>query len=546
LATQGFFGVGRATATTIAVAIGLGLLLLFGILRHSARDAATARAALASWTDLNALRVAADGGDDAALQSLIDALDRAPSHDSQAVVRDMLHSTRAELRAAACAWMGKHRQAQLAALTLFPRMSDQDWRVRAAAFEAAQQIAGAAPATPKGDAPLRDTPVDQREPVILAWINGWRTSGDVLPALADHCELYADAGGHWLTGTKLAASCLACHAPPDRFATDDFAACASCHKQAHAEWSGSAHARSTSHLNLARINDQTKQVERFAYGPREGLVCTTCHVPVARGEPSPSARTRGEGGGEGQGARGVERTLVHESRSPLSPAISPAYREERERPAGTESLFVSHRFVPATAAACAACHGDTQAEWNVWRANPRPVASHWLPGEVTWDEEGEPQSCVACHLKRRSPRDEPGLRHDFGARRDVPFMRAGLVARIDPPTGGRGPVLVLTNLAGHRYPSGTGRRALRIDVRYDDEEPASDQVLMRLTDSTLPTTRPTQPALEPGEQRRIDLPTRAGAARVVCDVTFERNHYVSGSYELLLHTMRESLSMNAR
>jgi hypothetical protein len=115
-----------------------------------------------------------------------------------------------------------------------------------------------------------------------------------------------------------------------------------------------------------------------------------------------------------------------------------------------------------------------------------------------------------------------------------------------PPTGGGGPVLVLTNLAGHRYPSGTGRRALRINVRYDDEEPASDRVLMRLTDSTLPTTRPTQPALEPGEQRRIDLPTRAGAARIVCDVTFERNHYVSGSYELLLHTMRESLSMNAR
>jgi hypothetical protein len=115
-----------------------------------------------------------------------------------------------------------------------------------------------------------------------------------------------------------------------------------------------------------------------------------------------------------------------------------------------------------------------------------------------------------------------------------------------PPTGGGGPVLVLTNLAGHRYPSGTGRRALRIDVRYDDEAPASNQMLLRLTDSTLPTTRPTHAALSPGEQRRIDLPTRAGAACVVCDVTFERNRYVPGSYELLLHTMGESLPMNAR
>jgi hypothetical protein len=71
-------------------------------------------------------------------------------------------------------------------------------------------------------------------------------------------------------------------------------------------------------------------------------------------------------------------------------------------------------------------------------------------------------------------------------------------------------------------------------------------MLLRLTDSTLPTTRPTQPALGPGEQRRIDLPTRARAARVVCDVTFERKHKAPGSYELPLHTMGESLSMNAR
>jgi len=138
------------------------------------------------------------------------------------------------------------------------------------------------------------------------------------------------------------------------------------------------------------------------------------------------------------------------------------------------------------------------------------------------------------------------LRHDFGARRDVPFMRDGLLARIDPPTGGRGPALVLTNLAGHRYPSGTGRRAIRIDMRYDDEASTSNQMLMRLTDSKLPTTQPRDAALAPGEQRRIELPTRPGASRVVCDVTFERNHYDTGSYELLLHTLRQSLSIGPR
>src|SRR5687767_12980709 len=36
----------------------------------------------------------------------------------------------------------------------------------------------------------------------------------------------------------------------------------------------------------------------------------------------------GEGGGEGQGARADERRSNHESRSPLSPTLSPDYRGE--------------------------------------------------------------------------------------------------------------------------------------------------------------------------------------------------------------------------
>jgi HEAT repeat protein len=114
-------------------------------------------------------------------ETLVTALSDAQPRDVQPLVVDMLRSSRAEVRAAACAWMGKHRQAELARWVLFPRMSDQDWRVRAAAFDAVQQMAGATPNAPKADAPLRDTPVDQREPIILGWINAWRTAATRCP-----------------------------------------------------------------------------------------------------------------------------------------------------------------------------------------------------------------------------------------------------------------------------------------------------------------------------------------------------------------------------
>ena len=49
--------------------------------------------------------------------------------------------------------------------------------------------------------------------------------------------------------------------------------------------------------------------------------------------PLPLPPLGGEGGGEGQGACGIERRLKCEKRSPLSPALSPAYLGE-----GVEAL----------------------------------------------------------------------------------------------------------------------------------------------------------------------------------------------------------------
>ena len=79
-------------------------------------------------------------------------------------------------------------------------------------------------------------------------------------------------------------------------------------------------------------------------------------------------------------------------------------------------------------------------------------------------------------------------------------------------------------------------------MRYDTDPDDAKRLLTKLTDSPLPTSQPTQPTLAPGEQRRIELPTIPGASRVTCEITFERNQYEPGSYELPLHTVSERVT----
>lgn len=197
-------------------------------------------------------------------------------------------------------------------------------------------------------------------------------------------------------------------------------------------------------------------------------------------------------------------------------------------PAGTESLHVSHRFA-ISAATCANCHENTQREWQIWRTNRRPAMATFPPGEIAFDSEPPAKSCVDCHMPR-DRLDPQASSHAFAARRDPSFMSAGLHARIEPASEGRRAELVLTNLAGHSFPSGTARRALRIDLMYDDD-PRTQIFLLRLCDPITPISFLSQPPLGPGEQRRVALPSRA-SSRVTCIITFERNWLVPGSYEL--------------
>jgi hypothetical protein len=508
LITQGFFGPrrGRAFAALFAALLG-GVVMLVALSGRpsTSRSSPPFPAPLTAHT-LAQLRTRADAGDPFELKQLLDTMTQIrDTNAARAIVADMLRSARAEVRAAACGWIGDHPHDALAPL-LVPRLSDADWRVRAAAFDAVRHVAARAPRAPTAPDPLRDTPVDQRESLIFAWLDSWRSGAAVgtAPPLPDQCELYAPDSHHWLSGLALARSCTSCHAPPGAPLEVEFESCVSCHAKTHDEWSRSAHARSMTHLNLARVNDKTKQVERFMPDQHEGLVCTSCHTPA-------------------------------KSSAAATASVPP----------GTEELPIPHRFEPgAAAASCATCHAETQGEFEAWRRAPRPSASRWLPGEVTWDESPDARTCVSCHMQLRAVAGTGaagGLVHAFASRRDPPFMRAGLSAHLEPPTSGRGAQLVLTNLAGHRYPSGTIRRALRVQFRYDIDTDTTRRLLTRLTDSTVPTTQPTQPALKPAEQRRLELPLVEGASRITCEITFERDQFEPGGYELPLHTLSRSI-----
>lgn len=455
----------RRVASIAAVAL-VGVLFSIQLLRTSGKPRKP------PISDLRSLLTAAENGDAVALRTL-GSPGGLPENEIIPLLPQMFRSTRPEIRAAAC----NHAESSFLP-AVFPRMSDNDWRVRASAFAAVRRLIGHLGNAPAED-PLRDSPVDQRERQILQWHALWNKSGDA-PRL---CDLYA--AKHWLAGETLAAECLSCHAPPTGFVEADFADCARCHYPQHRSWFDSAHARSSTHLNLARVNQQTKLVERFDFKSHEGLDCVACHQ-------------------------------VDE-------------RSNAALPTGTENSRVPHRFVRPAAVTCASCHEDTHRQWQTWAAHPRPAMATFPPGEISFDGETPAKSCVDCHMPG-DPVEQQSSSHAFAARRDQAFMAAGLHARIEPASEGRGAELVLTNLAGHAYPSGTARRALRIEVMFDDD-PGTLQFLMRLCEPLVPTPEPTQPPLRPGEQRRIAMPSRA-ASRFTCIVTFERNYAVDESYEV--------------
>jgi hypothetical protein len=200
---------------------------------------------------------------------------------------------------------------------------------------------------------------------------------------------------------------------------------------------------------------------------------------------------------------------------------------------------------------CARCHGSTQAEWQAWLEGPQPRLARWPPGQVEADHRGDTRTCVDCHMRdRQAPGEKAAPAHAWSARRDERRLREGiavdLLAGLPRPAGpavpsaadrptartgramevlGAGALppapqasLTLLNLAGHGYPTGTRRRAVRVFVETVDGRPVGEAVSGRLVAELSPvrcgrTLSPeAQPALAPGERRELSVLLPAGGA----------------------------------
>jgi hypothetical protein len=428
----------------------------------------------------------------------LDAARRAAAQDWPAAAPtlvSMLHHDEPQVRAAACAILVGHTDEEWLAW-LLPRASDTDWRVRMAAFQAL-----ASAGRLQGE-PLRDTPLDDREAVLLAWLDAHDASSPA-PLGPDLCEVYAGQRRVEF-GRPLAARCLACHAgaaparepatarhvavpggdaaaSPAPFAAAD--ACANCHGAIYQEWAGSAHAQSLSHLHLATVNPSTRQPEQMSFGEVRGIGCRECHRPA--GEPA----------------------------APVP--------QDRAGLAGCPFAF---RTDLAAGDSCGRCHASTAAEWRAWLQGPQPRIATWPPGEVQTDRRGDTRTCVDCHMPARPAAGKDEHDHAWAARRDVARLREGVAVRMD--AGPRdaaepGVRLTLINLAGHAYPTGTARRALRVMAAAAEATFMADLSPVRL--GRPPHGR--QPALAPGEVRDIrigigpDMETLTVRLRYCRDVT---------------------------
>ncbi|HUU11973.1 MAG TPA: multiheme c-type cytochrome [Phycisphaerae bacterium] len=398
----------------------------------------------------------------------------------------MLGHEDARVRAAGCVILAAH-PGETWTSAVFPRASDRDWRVRAAAMTALARFADVADAPPT----LRDTPLQERERWLLAWLDAFDAAAET--PLGPHlCEVYAGAGDLEF-GRPLIDRCLACHAgarPAPPSAAD---ACRRCHREVHEQWTGSAHAQSLSHLNLVTVNPETREPEAVGFGDLRGIGCFECHR--AAGPPA--------------------RDLA---------------------PDGQRGTACPYAFEPArpTSVSCARCHATTCQEWQVWRGSRQPRRATWPPGQVDVAFRGDDRGCPACHMPGRDADGQAGpRRHDWSARRNRPLLGDGIdvaAVRSRDEQGGTVIRFTLTNLSGHAFPTGTRRRLVRL---YAGPEGGQADAVV-----TLAPVRPGTmfgaggPALAPGGQQTVLTPVPPGASAMAYRLVYYRDGAAPRGYAI--------------
>ncbi len=460
--------------------------------------------ALALWWGLD--RREAAYGPQTPIDRLIEGIERGDASAASALrrrgqawsdvaphVAGMLVHPSPRVRTVACELLaGRAAEGDVDALgALVARASDRDWRVRAAAFRALDAMRAF-----DETLPARDTPLADRERLLIDWLRADGRAGDV-PWLAELCEVYAGAGPI-VVGRPMTGQCVVCHVG-DRDRRVNAHSCRDCHEAEHREWSGSAHAQSLSHLRLNTVNPVTRQLERFGFGAVGGLDCTACHRIERRHEAAAAAIT--------------DSGCVH----------------------------VFARDVVGDAA-CASCHGETVRQWRGWSGSARPVAVDWPPGALEWSTRTPVATCVACHMPARDTAGGRGRSHAFVARRDSQFIASGvrLTARAPDPRAADTVVRIeLTNLAGHAFPTGTRRRAIRVLV-YTDSNRDPIEVAQLVPDRAGNLDPALEPALAPAEQRRYEFAAPPGARRVEVRLEYVRDRFDAASlrYEFASSAVR--------
>ncbi len=302
------------------------------------------------------------------------------------------------------------------------------------------------------------------------------------PSLSgDLCEVYARSE-YLRFGPVLVGRCLTCHVGAEPKPDLAAARCAECHEQIHSQWSGTAHANSLSHLVLKTVDPVTRQPGVFDFKGLKGLSCVACHAPASGG------------GASDQGADCI---------------------------------------TPFTTIACAQCHSRTSSQWDTWAEQPRYRQATWPPGSFERVNDEKPMTCIDCHM--------PDGQHRWSARRDVELLRSGVAMTLGQDGEG-GLTLSLRNFAGHAYPSGGIRRALRLYVQLDG---GTEQLLAVLADpmDDSSDTPNVYPALQPGEIRLFPLPSTT--SRVQARLVYVRNRFDTDSYTAEIHRFDQQPSRGA-
>jgi len=393
--------------------------------------------------------------------------------ENRSTVFTMLTSDHPRVRAAACVILADRPHEQWTAV-LLPRANDADWRVREAAF-----VALSAHRPWLGRRPMANTPLDERERRLLAWLD----AGETLSPGAGLCEIYADAA-HVEFGRPLAARCLTCHAPPAAPQSPADADCAKCHEQIHRQWADGAHAQSLSHLNLRTVDPVTRKPGWMEFGDGRGLRCVSCHRQGQRVAASQPA------------------TQCASTFQPIRP----------------------------TDGVCNRCHEDTARQWRRWRDGRQPRRAVWPPGQLDMNRRGDQGTCITCHAPRPRGADDTPTNHAFSARRNPRLLRDGVHIHATAVRRGDNRIarLLVTNLAGHEYPTGTRRRAMRLDVGPSPSQLQPLATLRRHFPGQ--SSAEAQPLLAPGEQRSFEVLFPQGAEMLHYRLIYLRNFADPAAY----------------